>query len=259
LHVAPDDLRGVRRDGLVIRFAILGEMAYALAEVPESGSAGTRLERPCELPHWGIVVDGELTYVAGGTRRRIPVGHVFHVPAGPPAHHFETPGPAVIAAFQPVDADLDVSEEHLRAQGFEPAASAGGATVGSASPPDPVKPGEVRVESWRMSGYVMSSVRMGERTGYTADWCDAPHWGMVTAGRLAIEWEDDVEILSEGDIFHCGKGPPGHRVEAADPVTFVDLTPVSALESGARLVEWRRGTLRAARSKKRGIEVAALG
>ena len=49
---------------------------------------------------------------------------------------------------------------------------------------------------------------MGERSGYTTDWCDAPHWGLVTNGQMAIEWEDDVEILSSGDIFHCPAGPP---------------------------------------------------
>jgi quercetin dioxygenase-like cupin family protein len=259
VHVAPDDLRGVRHDGLVIRFATLGDMAYALAEVPKSGSRGTTLEQRCELPHWGVVIEGELTFVSADERQAIPAGHAFHVRAGRPEHHFETEGPAVVAGFQPVNPDIDLSDERLRAQGFEPAPSGRGATVVPATPAHPVKPGEVRVESWRMSDYVMSRVRMGERSGYTAGWCDAPHWGMVTSGRLAIEWENDVEILSKGDIFHCGLGPPGHRVEAADPVTFVDLTPVAVLESGVRLVDWRRSTLRAARSKSRGIAVAALG
>ena len=64
----------------------------------------------------------------------------------------------------------------------------------------------------------------------------------MTAGRLAIEWEDDVEILSSGDIFHCPAGPPGHRLEAADPATFVDLTPIAALAGGAR---WRNGVAEA--------------
>ena len=31
-----------------------------------------------------------------------------------------------------------------------------------------------------MSSFVMTRVRMGERSGYTAGWCDAPHWGLVT-------------------------------------------------------------------------------
>ena len=105
----------------------------------------------------------------------------------------------------------------------------------------------------------MTRVRMGERSGYTSTWCDAPHWGMVTAGRLAIEWEDDVEILSKGDIFHCPAGPPGHRLEAADPATFIDLTPISALESDGRLAEWRRRDQRPAEPSRRGIAVAALG
>ncbi len=105
----------------------------------------------------------------------------------------------------------------------------------------------------------MTRVRMGERSGYTTGWCDAPHWGLVTAGRMAIEWEDDVEILSTGDIFHCPAGPPGHRLEAADPATFVDLTPVAALGDGRTTggVAPRIVDLRGA-EHSRGIAVAAL-
>ena len=82
---------------------------------------------------------------------------------------------------------------------------------------------------------------------------------MVTAARLAIEWENDVEILSKGDIFHCPAGPPGHRLEAADPVTLIDLTPIEHLEAGGRVAEWRRGAARSASGRSRGIAVAALG
>jgi hypothetical protein len=110
-----------------------------------------------------------------------------------------------------------------------------------------------------MSDYLMTRTRMGERSGYTAGWCDAPHWGLVLSGRIAIEWEDDVEILSKGDIFHCPAGPPGHRVEAADPASFLDLTPISAFEGGGRMADWRRGSVNASRSRSRGIAVAALG
>ena len=85
---------------------------------------------------------------------------------------------------------------------------------------------------------------MGERSGYTAGWCDSPHWGIVTEGRLAIEWEDDVEILSKGDVFHCPAGPPGHRIEAADPATFIDLTPTAVLDGDGRLTDWRGRPLR---------------
>jgi quercetin dioxygenase-like cupin family protein len=104
----------------------------------------------------------------------------------------------------------------------------------------------------------MTRVRMGERSGYTSGWCDAPHWGLVTTGRLAIEWEDDVEILASGDVFYCPAGPPGHRIEAADPATFLDLTPIEAL-AGTRIADWRRVGDVDERPPTRGIAVAALG
>jgi hypothetical protein len=132
-------------------------------------------------------------------------------------------------------------------------------TIVPAVPQQRVAPGEIHTETWRMAPYLMTRIRMGERSGYTSGWCDAPHWGLVTSGRLAIEWEDDVEILSEGDIFHCQAGPPGHRVEAADPATFIDLTPLSSFDDGGRLANWRRESAHGARSRSRGIAVAALG
>jgi quercetin dioxygenase-like cupin family protein len=259
MHVAPEDLRAVRQDGMVIRFETLGAMAYVLAEIPTTGSTGTTLEQACERPHWGFVVDGELTYVAAGQRLSIPAGRAFHVPAGGHEHRFEASGSALIAGFEPIEPDLDVSDERLVAQGFQPTKQPVRATSVPVLSPSSVPIGDIRIESWRMAPYVMTRVAMGERSGYTSGWCDVPHWGMVTAGQLAIEWEDDVEILSKGDIFHCPAGPPGHRLEAADPVTLIDLTPIENLESGGRVAEWRRATVRSARGRSRGIAVAALG
>ena len=259
MHVAPVDLRAVQRDGLKIRFALLGSMAYALAEVPESGSVGTSLERPCVLPHWGMVISGDLRFISARRRLTIPAGRVFHVPAGGKEHHFESSGSAIIAGFQPIDSPVDVTDEGLAAQGFE---------IVRALPTSPivppvadrlVKPGEIDCETWQMAPFVMSRVKMGERSGYTAGWCDAPHWGIVTEGRLAIEWEHDVEILSKGDVFHCQAGPPGHRIEAADPATFIDLTPISAFSADGRLTDWRRALTPEPVAGSRGIAVAALG
>jgi hypothetical protein len=259
LHVAPQDLRVVRRGELVARFATLGQVAYVLAELPRTGSAGTSLEEPCVQPHWGLVVDGELTIASEGRRIDIPAGRAFHVPSGGPVHTLETSGRATIAAFQPIEPALDVSDASLRDRGFEPIDRAVGTTVAPLLPSRQVQAGEIRVDEWRMSGYVLARVVMGERSGYTTGWCDAPHWGLVTAGRLAIEWEHDVEVLSRGDVFHCPVGPPGHRIEAADPATFVDLTPVSVFEGEGRLADWRRRAMREARRNERGIAVTALG
>ena len=104
--------------GLLVRFAMLGSMAYVLAETPATGSAGTSLERPCTDPHWGFVIEGELIVVRGGRRETIVPGRAFHVPAGDPPHHFETTARSLIAGFAPVDPALDLSDGTLAAQGF---------------------------------------------------------------------------------------------------------------------------------------------
>ena len=259
MHVAPQDLRVVRQGELLVRFATLGPVAYVLAEVPTAGSPGTSLEQPCEQPHWGLVVDGSLTFATDAQRIDIPAGRAFHVPAGSPAHTFHTGGAATIAGFQPIEPSVDVSEARLRDRGFEPATRPVGPTVAPALASHEVGTGEIRVDEWRMSEFVLARVRMGERSGYTTGWCDAPHWGLVTSGRLAIEWEHDVEVLTRGDVFHCPAGPPGHRIEAADAVTFIDLTPVAAFEGDHRLADWRRRALRGAGRSERGIAVTALG
>jgi quercetin dioxygenase-like cupin family protein len=259
MHVAPIDLRAVRQDGITIRFAMLGAMAYILAEIPETGSAGTSVERPCTQSHWGMVIEGDLTFVTKGRRLAIPAGRVFHVPAGGPEHHFVATGSALVAGFQPIETPVDVSEASLVEQGFEILSESPAAPIVPPIARSPVSAGEVSGEAWRMGQYVMCRVRMGERSGYTAGWCDAPHWGIVTEGRLAIEWEDDVEILSKGDVFHCPAGPPGHRLEAADPATFIDLTPASVLDADGRLAEWRRSISIDSQTNLRGIAVAALG
>ncbi len=258
MHVAPADLRTLSQDGLLVRFTVLGSMAYVLAETPAGGSAGTSLERPCTDPHWGFVIEGDLTVVRGRRRETIGAGRAFHVFAGEPAHHFETTGASLIAGFAPVDPALDVSDSTLAARGFSVVAQRSPAIVVPAVTQVEVPPGTIRSESWPMSGYVLSQVRMGERSGYRASWCDAAHWGIVTSGSLAIEFENDVEVIAAGDVFHCPAGPPGHRAEAADPATFLDLTPLSAFENGGLLSDWRRGAGVGHKTPTKGIAVTAL-
>ena len=49
-----------------------------------------------------------------------------------------------------------------------------------------------------------------------------------------------------------------NRIEAADPATFLDLTPVSAYQDGGRLSDWRRGGDAVRETPKHGIAVTAL-
>jgi quercetin dioxygenase-like cupin family protein len=258
LHVAPGHLRTLSQGGLQVRFVILDSMAYVLAQTQAGGSAGTSLERPCTDAHWGFVIDGELTFVRGRRRETIRSGRAFHVPAGGPSHRFEADGRVTLAGFAPVDPAIDVSDGRLTAAGFTVVARRSGGIIVPPITPLDVPAGTIESEAWPMSGYVMSRVRMGERSGYGSDWCDAPHWGLVISGSMTIEWERDVEVVATGDVFHCPAGPPGHRIEAADPASFIDLTPVAAYDGG-RLADWRRDAAEAPAVAMHGIAVTALG
>jgi quercetin dioxygenase-like cupin family protein len=242
MHVTPGALRVVRRGPVAIRFAMLESMAFVLAELPTSGSAGTSIEQPCIKPHWAFVIAGDVTFETEGRRQTIKPGSAFHVPAGGPPHLFRTSGPATIAGFEPIEDPVDASDSALTALGYEIMApeAAGDASVIPATIEPLVEPRAIDARAWAMSTLVLTQGRFGPGSGYTTNWCDQPHWGMVTAGKLAIEWEDDVEILDAGDVYHCPAGPPGHRLEAADPASIVDLTPLSAFSPGTRMATWRR-------------------
>jgi quercetin dioxygenase-like cupin family protein len=217
-------------------------MAFVLAELPATGSRGSAMEEPCTKPHWAFVISGELIFESRGRIERIPPGSAFHVAPGGPPHTFRADGPARVAGFEPIDPTVDTSAAALEARGFEFVPTPGHLEpiVVPATIAPLVAPNHVEARSWVMSSMVLTEARFGSTSGYTTSWCDAPHWGMVTDGSVALEFEDAVEILSVGDVYHCPAGPPGHRVEAADPATILDVTPLAMLESSHRVSPWRR-------------------
>ncbi len=262
MHVTPSDLRILRQDRTVVRFALLDSMAFVLAEIGSTGSGGTSLERPCTNPHWGFVVAGDVTIDIDGMRQRLLAGSAFHVLPGGRPHRFIAPGEARVAAFEPVDPVTDTSEPSLKARGFEVIGpdQVGAATLIPASGEPLTDAKAIDARSWSMSGFVLTQARFGPGSGYTTEWCDAVHWGLVTAGTLAIEWEHDIEIVTAGDVYHCPGGPPGHRLEAADAASIIDLTPTDAL-AGGRLAGWRARPAATAERAEPGapIAVARLG
>jgi quercetin dioxygenase-like cupin family protein len=261
MHVGPAEFRTIRRAGLLLRFAILGEVAYVLAEVPAGGSAGTALEEACERPHWAFVVNGEVQLDAASERITVPAGSAFHVPKGV-SHRIRAASRTRLAGFEPVDARQDVSDAGLRAQGFEvlshTASASGGAAVTLASLP--VELGEIVTSGSRMGNLLFCQTRFGPRSGYASPFCDLEHWGQVAAGNIAIEWEHDVEVLTAGDVFYCPPGPPGHRFQAADPSATIDFTPLDAFTHEGRVVEWRQALASRVRARKepRKVKVAPL-
>ena len=263
MHVALPDLRALRQAGLVVRYVALGSVAFVLVEVPEAGSSGTSIEQPSRQARWAMVIDGELTCDGGDGSLSVPAGHALHVPGGP-EHTLRAAGGSRIAGFVPIDASIQITDPLLVQQGFEilgPAATVAAApiVVPTSAVGTPAV-GVIEARTWSMPPYAMTTARFGPASGYTADWCDAPHWGLVTGGQLVIEYEQDVEIVTAGDVYHCPSGAPAHRLQAADPATIVDLTPIDSIVGVARVAEWRRAALAQAADHERGeASVVALG
>jgi hypothetical protein len=268
MHVAPADFRSVRTGSLVLRFARLGDTAYVLAELPPTGSAGTVLEEPCIRPHWAFVVDGAIRIEAGGEQRIVDAGNAFYLPPGL-EHRLFADGPARLAGFEPVDPDRDLSDDRLRADGYEvlprPPAVHPGLVVPPPGPERDREPdaGEIVASSFAMGERILTRARFGPRSGYTSGFCDLLHWGLVITGSLAIEWEDDVEVVTAGDVYYCRSGPPGHQFLAADPAGVIDFTPAAAVRSGVRVQGWRPlgppvDRRRRPRPEPKRVEVAPL-
>jgi quercetin dioxygenase-like cupin family protein len=266
VHVAPAAFRSVRRDGVALHFAVLETMAWVVAEFPQSGSRGTFAEAWCERPHWGVSVGGDLELDLDGEREPVPPGTAFHVPAGVRHRILAAPG-ARVGGFEPIAAGAAVDDEALRTAGFEVLGTAippgpAGVTMVHPRPTRPPGASEILAESRRMGHLLLTRTRFGRRAGYTSEPCDQPHWGLVTMGNIAIEWEDDVEVVGTGDVFHCPAGPPGHRLQAAEAATVLDVTPIDGIRSDQRVVSWRARAAQAALDEDPGtnlLGLAALG
>jgi quercetin dioxygenase-like cupin family protein len=265
MHVTPSEFRAVRRDGVLLHYALLDDIAYALASFPASGSTGTWVEEWCERPHWAFTVGGALELDVDGERRTLGPGTAFHLPAGVP-HRLFVPADARIAGFDRVSPGTPTTEAELRKAGFDTVPRsrsqlAGSVAVQPGRPEPQAEHGEIAATTRRMGDLLFTRTRLGSRAGYTLAHCDVPHWGLVTSGSLAIESEDDVEVVTAGDVFLCRAGPPGHRLQSADPAAIVDFTPIDALDGVARVSAWRRAAFDAALADAAGggrLELAAL-
>lgn len=257
MHVTPADFRSVRASGTTLRFAVLGDVAYVLAELPETGSAGTQLEEPCRRAHWAFVLEGDIELRLGSARETIPAGTAFHVPAGQ-THQMFSRGAARLAGFEPIDPGRDTSDAALTAGGLEILSGESQTPLADLVPTAPAAPtapperGEVRVTAAIMGDLVFARAAFGSRAGYTTELCDVPHWGLVTRGSLAIESEVSIEVLTAGDVYACDLGPPGHRLQSAEPADLIDFTPLAALERASRVAAWRVESLARARRRAGG-------
>ncbi len=246
MRVAPRDLKAVRQGGILARYAVLGSVAFVQAEIGPEGSAGTSLEAPCEVEHWGFVISGRLRFEAGELTRTFAAGTAFHIPAGAPAHRFISAGAASVAGFAPLTEPIDDSPEAFAAHGVEtileppvlellPASLRLPRTAGVRR----TREAGIEAEIAPMGSWTCMRVTYAALSGFTTGWCDLPHWGLVLSGEIVHESEGGVELLTAGDIYWVPPGPPGHRFEVADAATVLDYTPTAALLGPGRRPPYR--------------------
>ena len=59
--------------------------------------------------------------------------------------------------------------------------------------------------------------------GLKGDLCQAPHWGYLIQGEVAVTYADDrEEVISGGDLFYW---PPGHTVKVGKDAEVVLFSP----------------------------------
>ncbi len=243
MRVSPKMLQGVRRGEMLVRYALLGPVAFVHADLPKAGTAGTGLDEPCAMQHHGIVIRGSLIAVfEDGRREAFDAGTAFYVPAGP-SHRFSTEGATIVAGFAPLTGAEEIDPTSLAASGFEVLDRTSPATV----PPATIKirgrvapyrrKGAVETEGAIMGSWLLTRATLGPSSAYTSTWCELPHWGVVLDGDMAITYRDDVELVSRGDAYYA---PAGHRFETADGATFIDYTPLDELDGRHPIPVYRR-------------------
>jgi len=56
--------------------------------------------------------------------------------------------------------------------------------------------------------------------------CHCPHWGVITKGRMTVQYGDREEVYEAGDAFYM---PPGHTPAADAGAEFVIFSPADLL------------------------------
>ena len=247
MHVTLSECGTVKRGPLLLRFVDFIDAAMVVAETPETGSVRTTLERWCDEAHWAVVLRGDAELERDGVRVPLPPGSAFHVPSGPPSHRLVTSGRLIMAGMVPL-AGRTGENGSLVAEDFGVVSPGVVRHEDEAAEPVVAKPngtsvsleeGRVLAEMAEMGEWIFTRVTFGPTSGYATSWCDAAHYGLVLRGTMAIEWENDVEVVGAGDVYHCPGGPPGHRLEVADSAVAVDFTPRAAFQAGKRVAGWR--------------------
>lgn len=86
----------------------------------------------------------------------------------------------------------------------------------------PVEVGTVDLDGYSVDVlHIVSELDMKQMLrGLPDDRCQCPHWGIVTDGRMTVQYGDHEEVVDAGDVFYMA---PGH---------------VPAYEVGTRVIQF---------------------
>jgi hypothetical protein len=58
--------------------------------------------------------------------------------------------------------------------------------------------------------------------------CQCPHWGIVTKGSFTVQYADNAETVTQGDVFHM---TPGHVPTYEVGTELVQFSPTDQLKA----------------------------
>jgi hypothetical protein len=107
----------VKVSGTRTRKAIVGQVETESAEMGDwlftrtsFGPLSGYTDGWCDLPHWGLVLDGDLVLRwEDGALELLGPGDAYHTPAGPPGHRLEVADVASVVDYTPISAVDDTA------------------------------------------------------------------------------------------------------------------------------------------------------
>jgi len=101
LHVAGGATMNRTDDGIEGESAVMGPWTFMRTTY---GALSGFVSGPCDLPHWGLVLAGEVVHSWDDGLELLTPGDVFYCPPGPPGHRFEVADSATIVDYTPTSA-----------------------------------------------------------------------------------------------------------------------------------------------------------
>ena len=98
LHVAGGATMNRTDDGIEGESAVMGPWTFMRTTY---GALSGFVSGPCDLPHWGLVLAGEVVHSWDDGLELLTPGDVFYCPPGPPGHRFEVADSATIVDYTP--------------------------------------------------------------------------------------------------------------------------------------------------------------